>query len=64
MAGARLLARLRQELAPAGIRLRVVEAHAEARHLLRAEGLAQVVGLEDRRVSLADVLDDASEPGP
>ena len=64
LAGARMLARLHRELAPRGIKLRVVEAHAEARDILRAEGLAHAVGLEDRRVSLADVLGDVSTPGP
>jgi len=64
LAGARMLARLHRELAPGGIKLRVVEAHAEARDILRAEGLAHAVGLEDRRVSLADVMGDVSTPGP
>ena len=64
LAGARMLARLHRELAPSGIKLRVVEAHAEARDILRAEGLAHAVSLEDRRVSLADVLGDVSTPGP
>ena len=38
LAGARMLEKLREELAAAGIRLRLVGAHAAVRDILRAEG--------------------------
>ena len=58
LAGARMLARLHDELQGLAINLRVVEAHAEERDILRAEGLEKLVGPIDRRMSLADLLDD------
>jgi high affinity sulfate transporter 1 len=58
LAGARMLASLHSELKAAGIRLRLVSAHASARDLLRAEGLEQQVGYFGRRVSVADVVDE------
>lgn len=58
MAGARMLAKLHQELAEAGIRMRLVAAHAPVRDLLRAEGLEESVGYFGRRISVADVIDE------
>jgi MFS superfamily sulfate permease-like transporter len=58
LAGARMLAALHAELAAAGIRLRLVSAHASARDILRAEGVEQQVGYIGRRVSVADVIDE------
>lgn len=58
LAGARMLAALHSELAAAGIRLRLVSAHASARDILRAEGVEQQVGYIGRRVSVADVIDE------
>ena len=58
MAGARMLAKLHQELGEAGIRFRLVAAHAEVRDLLRAEGLEESVGYFGRRISVADVVDE------
>ena len=58
LAGARMLATLHSELQPAGIRLRLVSAHAAARDILRAEGLEEQVGYFGRRVSVADVIDE------
>jgi SulP family sulfate permease len=57
LAGARMLARLHDELRALGIELRVVEAHATERDILRAEGLEHLVGPIQRQVSLADTLD-------
>jgi len=59
LAGARMLARLHQELQAAGIRLRLVAAHAAARDILRAEGLEESVGALDRRTTVADVVDES-----
>ena len=58
MAGAGMLAKLRQELNEAGIELRLVSAHAEAREILRAEGLAEGVGYAGRGISVADVVEE------
>ncbi len=62
-AGARMLARLHDELQPLGIELRVVEAHATERDILRAEGLEKLVGHIDRQKSLADVLAEIGANG-
>ena len=45
LAGARMLATLHKELQAAGIRLRLVSAHAAVRDILRAEGLEETVGI-------------------
>ena len=58
LAGVRMLAMLHAELQAAGIRLRLVAAHASARDILRAEGLEERVGYFGRRVSVADVIDE------
>jgi high affinity sulfate transporter 1 len=55
LAAARMLARLHEELNAMGIKLRIVEAHATLRDMLRAEGLDKLVGPIERRESLADV---------
>jgi high affinity sulfate transporter 1 len=58
LAGARMLAKLHEELAAAGIRLRLVGAHAAARDMLRAEGLDERVGPISHEVAMADVVDE------
>jgi SulP family sulfate permease len=58
LAGARMLANLHKELQAAGIRLRLVAAHATVRDILRAEGLEDLVGYFGRRISVADVIDE------
>ena len=58
LAGARMLANLHEELQAAGIRLRLVAAHAAVRDILRAEGLEERVGYFGRRISVADVIDE------
>ncbi|OLL31183.1 DNA repair protein [Burkholderia sp. SRS-W-2-2016] len=57
LAGARMLATLHADLVKAGMRLRIVAAHAGARDILRAEGLEQQVGALGRRVGVDDVID-------
>jgi SulP family sulfate permease len=52
VAGAVMLAKLRNELTLRGIQLRIVEAHAMVRDLLRAEGLEQQVGYLGRHTSV------------
>jgi sulfate permease, SulP family len=56
LAGVRMLARLHAELQAAGMRLRLVAAHAAVRDILRAEGLEASVGDFGRRTSVADVV--------
>ena len=58
LAGARMLAKLHEELQAAGIRLRLVAAHATVRDTLRAEGLEEEVGYFGRRIGVADVIDE------
>jgi MFS superfamily sulfate permease-like transporter len=58
LAGVRMLANLHTELQAAGIRLRLVAAHATVRDILRAEGLEERLGYFGRRISVADVIDE------
>lgn len=58
LAGARMLAALHTELQAAGIRLRLVSAHAGVRDLLRAEGLENRVGYFGRHVGVAELIDE------
>lgn len=58
LAGARMLRTLHAELEAAGIRLRLVAAHAAVRDLLRAEGLEENFGDFGRRITLADIIDE------
>lgn len=64
LAGARMLAHLHEELRALEIELRVVEAHATERDILRAEGLEHLVGPIQRQVSLADTLDQFIKNNP
>jgi high affinity sulfate transporter 1 len=57
IAGARMLRRLQEELAAAGVDFKIVEAHASVRDLLRAENLEERVGAITRRASLAELVD-------
>ncbi len=59
LAGARMLQSLSDELAKRRVALRVTDAHAAVRDLLRAEGVDQKVGGVNRFASIADVVDDA-----
>ncbi len=68
LAGARMLNELRDDLSRNGIPLRIVEAHALVRDLLRAEGLEAKVGPINRYASIDDVVEDyeqrsESDPG-
>jgi len=58
LAGARMLATMQAALREAGVPLRLVGARATVRDILRAEGLEEHVGTIDRRVSLADVIEE------
>ena len=58
LAGARMLDAMQGALKEAGASLRLVEARAVVRDILRAEKLEEQVGPIDRRVSVADVLDE------
>ena len=58
LAGARMLGALEAELQGFGVALRLVGARATVRDILRAEGLEEHVGHIDRRVTLADVIDE------
>jgi high affinity sulfate transporter 1 len=58
LAGARMLESLSAELGKRNVRLRVTDARAAARDLLRAEGVDEKVGGINRFASVADVVDD------
>jgi sulfate permease, SulP family len=65
LSGARMLAKLSDDLAEWGATLRLTEIHAEARDLLRAENLEAKVGRIDRFTSVNDVVErfDADKHG-
>lgn len=56
VAGADMLADLHKELQARGIRLRIVEAHAKSRDLLRAVGLEEQVGYLGRHMSVDQAI--------
>jgi high affinity sulfate transporter 1 len=56
LAGARMLSTLASALSAAGMRLRIIAAHADARDMLRAEGLEEHVGHLSRRTDVDDVI--------
>jgi SulP family sulfate permease len=58
LAGARMLATMQAALQEAGVPLRLVTAHGAVRDILRAEGMEERVGRIDRRVTLADAMDE------
>ncbi len=57
LAGARMLSELHDQLAENGINLKLAEMHGGVRDLLRAEGLIQRLGGFERRMSIADLID-------
>jgi high affinity sulfate transporter 1 len=62
VAGARMLRRLHEELAAAGVDFKIVEAHGPVRDVLRAEGLEELVGSITRHASLTELLDLSVPP--
>jgi MFS superfamily sulfate permease-like transporter len=63
VAGARMLAGLHQELGKREVQLRIVEAHAKVRDLLRAEGLEERVGYLGRHMSVDQAITELREEG-
>lgn len=61
VSGAKMLARLHQELVDRGVKLRIVEAHARPRDLLRVEGLEGQVGYFGRHLSIAQAISEFQE---
>jgi sulfate permease, SulP family len=59
VAGARMLSELCRDLEKRNARLRVVEAHARNRDLLRAAGLEQQVGRVGRHLSVDQAVDES-----
>ena len=57
LAGAKMLLELQTEVAKHGVILRLVEAHASVRDLLRIEGAEDRVGRIDRFSTVADVIE-------
>jgi SulP family sulfate permease len=55
-AGASMLRTLHHDLAALGVQLRLAEAHASVRDILRAEGLHELVGPINRHLSVDDVI--------
>ena len=64
VAGARMLDGLHEQLGSAGTAVRVVGARAGVRDLLRAEHLEDRVGHIDRRVTVADVVEEFQRGAP
>ena len=64
VAGARMLAGLQDELGRAGTSVRLVGARATVRDLLRAERLEDRVGHLDRRMTVADVVEEFQAGAP
>jgi anti-anti-sigma factor len=62
VAGATMLAALHKEMTQRGIRLRIVEAHARVRDLLRAKGLEEQVGYFGRHMSVDQAISEFSQP--
>lgn len=62
VAGADMLANLYQELHARGIQLRIVEARARARDLLRAVGLEEQAGYLGRHMSVDQAITEFVEP--
>ena len=63
LAGARMFLDLHTELAKRGIILRLVEAHASVRDLLRIEGAEDRVGRIDRFATVDDVIEHFQKEG-
>ena len=63
LAGAKMFLELYTELAKRGIILRLVEAHASVRDLLRIEGAEDRVGRIDRFATVADVIEHFQKEG-
>jgi MFS superfamily sulfate permease-like transporter len=61
VAGASMLGTLHKELKSRSIHLRIVEAHAQARDLLRAEGLEDQIGYFGRHMTVDQALIEHSE---
>jgi len=61
VAGADMLAALHKDLASRGVQLRIVEAHAKVRDLLRAAGLEEQVGYFGRHMSIDQAIQECSE---
>ena len=63
VAGAAFLAALHKELKGRGINLRIAEAHAKTRDLLRAEGLEEQVGYFGRHMSVDQAIMESMHTG-
>jgi MFS superfamily sulfate permease-like transporter len=63
LAGARMFLDLNTELAKRGLILRLVEAHASVRDLLRIEGAEDRVGRIDRFATIGDVIEHFQKEG-
>lgn len=57
-AGARMLEQLVKELELEGIQLKVAEAHAEVRDILRTTGISESLGGVSRHTALADIVEE------
>ena len=64
VAGARMLDGLQDQLGTTGASMRVVGARAGVRDLLRAEHLDDRVGHIDRRMTVADVVEEFQRGTP
>ncbi len=61
IAGARLLGETQRALAALGVAMRIVEAHAPVRDIIRKE-IGMSVGEVSRRISIDDAIADVATP--
>jgi MFS superfamily sulfate permease-like transporter len=64
VAGADMLAKLHHDLTARCVRLRIVEAHAKVRDLLRAEKLEDQIGYFGRHISIDQAITEFDESSP
>jgi hypothetical protein len=55
-----MLGELHKELSTRGVQFRIVEAHANVRDLLRAEGLEEQIGYFGRHMSIDQALSESA----
>lgn len=62
IAGARLIKRLYADLNAKGISLKIAEAHADVRDILRLEEIEHLLGHISRKISVDDLVNDIPQP--
>ena len=63
IAGARLIKKLYLDLKAKGISLKIAEAHASVRDMLRVEEIEHLLGHISRKVSVDDLVNESIQEG-